>query len=58
MNEDARLVADIKTIFLKIMQQNVTLMALPDEPDDEQPIAALSVLGAHSRNDEMKIQVS
>lgn len=57
MAEDADLLVDIKKIFLKVMQQNVTLMAVPEESAAQQ-IVALAVLAAHSRNDEIETRVS
>ena len=58
LNEDPILMSDIREMFLKVMQQSVSLMAVVDEPADKQQIAAVLIMAAYSRNDEIITRVS
>lgn len=58
MTEDQSLMADIQEMYLNIFQQNLSLIVLTDEPGDGQPILALLVWAARSKNDEILEHVS
>lgn len=56
--EDKSLMAELKEIYLKIFPQNSSLIALPDEHSNGQPILALSTISVRSKNDELPACVS
>lgn len=58
ITEDQNLMADIKEMYLNILRQNVSLIALNDEPGDGQPILASLAWAVRSKNDEILGHVS